>query len=85
MRGIPYSMKQEQSGGPAVHQGLVHGLPVTYNPDDDRFYIHEPGTTDGTNVMARVRDWKNAVQTARRLAAKATTTAPKPMSDGSEP
>jgi hypothetical protein len=51
---------------PLVDQGHVHGLPVSWNPDDDRFYVHKIGTTDGTNVLATFKSWRNAVQFARR-------------------
>jgi len=51
---------------PLVDQGHVHGLPVSWNPDDDRFYVHKIGTTDGTNVLAIFKSWHNAVQFARR-------------------
>lgn len=62
----------------AVDQGVVHHHPVTFNPDDDRFYVHTPGTTDGTNVLGRFKDFRNAVQYARRRAEK---TLPGALSD----
>lgn len=56
------------NGDPYVDQGHVHGLPVSWNPDDDRFYVHKIGTTDGTNVLGTFSSWRNAVQFARRKA-----------------
>jgi hypothetical protein len=64
-----YSVKRDPDGQPAINQGEVHGHPVTFNPDDGRFYIHAPGTTDGTNVLSAQREFRNAVQFARRQAA----------------
>ena len=68
--GITYRMKRGPDGEPAVDQGLVHGLPCTYNPDDGRFYLHAPGTSDGTNALTAYSDWRNLVQGARRLGPK---------------
>ena len=61
-------VKRHPGGEPCVHQGIVHGHPATYNPDDGGFYIHEPGTVDGTEVLGTLKDWRNAVQFARRRA-----------------
>ena len=62
-----HRVRKDANGVPCVDQGEIHGFPVTYNPDDDRFYIHEPGTTDGTNVIVARQDWRNIVQCARKL------------------
>jgi hypothetical protein len=67
-RGTGHRLKTGPDGEPAIDQGLVHGLPCTFNPDDGRFYVHAPGTTDGTNVLGTFKDWRNAVQFARRSA-----------------
>ena len=61
-----YRLKRHPGNEICVDQGIVHGHPASYNPDDDRFYIHEPGVTDGTGVLGTFRDWRNAVQFARR-------------------
>ena len=63
---IRYYRKRHANGLIAVDQGIVHNHPVSYNPDDGKFYIHEPGVTDGTGVLATFKDWRNAVQFARR-------------------
>lgn len=59
-------LKLGASGDPLVDQGLVHGMPASWNPDDNRFYIHARGTVDGTNVLGTFSLWRNAVQFARR-------------------
>ena len=63
---INYYKKRHPNGLICVNQGIVHGHPASYNPDDGKFYIHEPGSTDGTGVLATFKDWRNAVQFARR-------------------
>jgi len=68
MRSIAYYMRRDGNGEPAVDQSIVHGFPVTFNPDDGQFYVHARGTDDGTNVLVTRRDWRNIVQCARRLA-----------------
>jgi len=68
MRAIPHHMRTDAQGQPAVDQGTVYGFPVTFNPDTNYFYVHAPGTDDGTNVLLARRDWRNLVQSARRLA-----------------
>ena len=45
---------------PAVDQGMIHGLRVTWNPDDGRFYVEGP---DGVHTFDL---WRNAVQYCRR-------------------
>lgn len=62
-----FPCKRGANGEPLVDQGHVHGLPVSWNPDDDRFYVHKIGTTDGTNVLGTFSAWRNAVQYARRV------------------
>lgn len=55
---------------PAVDQGLVHGLPATWNPDDSRFYLHKIGNTDGASVLGTFKNWGNAVHFAKRKTAE---------------
>lgn len=50
-----------EGGEPAVTQPTVNGHPMSWNPDDGRFYVHG---ADG-EVMATFRDWRNAVRFAR--------------------
>ena len=71
MNPTRYSVKRMPCGEPDIDQGLVHGFPVTFNPDDQRFYLHAPGTTDGTNVLSTKREFRNIVQEARRRAGAA--------------
>ncbi len=67
--GATHHVKRLPSGEPDVDQGLVHGFQCTYNPDDGKFYLHEPGTEDGAGVWATRTDWRNIVQVARQRAA----------------
>ena len=46
---------------PAIDQGLRHGWPVSWNPDDGRYHV---AREDGTSV-ATFKDWRNTVQYAR--------------------
>ena len=62
-----YYRKRDSDGLLCIKQGIVHGYPVTYNPDVGRFYVHKINTTNGTNVLATFKDWRNAVQFARNL------------------
>jgi hypothetical protein len=56
---IRYSIQREPDGSIAVHQGLVHGWEVSFNPDDDKFYIHSPLPDNPT--VAKRKDWDNVV------------------------
>lgn len=66
---------------PAVSHGEHHGRLITYNPDDERFYVHalgegriDPEDSGGMGVIGtyaadplhRQRGWINALQCARR-------------------
>ena len=44
-----------------VDQGIVHGWQVSWNPDDDRFYVER---ADGT-AAATFKAFRNAVQYCR--------------------
>lgn len=57
--------KRLPSGRFEVDQGEVNGYPISFNPDDQRFYVHEKGTTDGTATLATFKEVRNAVQYAR--------------------
>lgn len=57
--GIPGS--PFEWGGVAVDQGLVHGWSISYNPDDDRFYVERK---DGI-AAATFKRWSNAVSWAK--------------------
>jgi hypothetical protein len=83
-RGTTYAVRGYKHGGkPGIHprarksaggtyeidQGDVYGFPVTYNPDNDRFYLHSGGVQDGTGVLgtwaANDRGWANLIQFVR--------------------
>lgn len=50
----------------AVDQAVINGKPLTWNPDDGRFYVHAPETVNGTNVLGTFKEFRNAVYFARR-------------------
>lgn len=52
-----------EDGSIRVDQGVINGWYMSYNPDDNRFYVSEhPDSTD-----AKVfRLWRNAMQYARK-------------------
>lgn len=68
MRAASHPVRRNARGEPTVDQGTVHGFPVTYNPDTNRYCVHAIGATDGTGVLKDFSDLRNAVQFARRLA-----------------
>ena len=48
----------------AVEQGRAYGYTLSYNPDDDKFYVYD--VVDGEEVVVATRRAKsNAVQFAR--------------------
>jgi len=49
---------------PEVNQGTINGWHLSWNPDDNRFYVSE--NEGGSLVKATFKDWKNAVQYARK-------------------
>lgn len=66
---------------PTVDQGEHYGRLITYNPDDERFYVHAPGEgktapedsggggvigTYAADPVHRTRGWNNALECARR-------------------
>lgn len=67
-RGFHPSPARDAAGF-AVEQPEVFGFPVTYNPDDERFYLHAVGALDGSRVLgtfAGPRAWANLIQFAKR-------------------
>lgn len=68
-----YYLKRLPTGEPEVDQGTVHGFPVSYNPDDEKFYILQPDVAElnDAEVLGRFKGWRNAVQFARTLRRKA--------------
>ena len=65
-----FIVRKTANGEYAVDQGDMYGFSVSYNPDDDRFYLHGPDGQDGSHVIARYesksRGWANLLQFARR-------------------
>lgn len=60
----PHRKNLLPDGSPAVDQGVCNGWPISYNPDDDRYYVHWPD--EDQNTRARFKDFSNAVQFCRR-------------------
>lgn len=48
---------------PAVNQGVECGWYMSWNPDDNRFYVSPHADSTEARVF---KDWRNAVQYARR-------------------
>lgn len=61
-------LKKVAPGVPAIKQGIVAGHPISWNPDDARFYVHATGVMDGTEVLGTFVELRNANQFARKLA-----------------
>ena len=47
---------------PCVDQGIVNGWNMSYNPDDNRFYVSP--NEDSTDART-FKEWRNAVRYAR--------------------
>jgi hypothetical protein len=58
-----YRPTTHENGLLAVDQGEIHGWPVSFNPDDDRFYVHEKN--QDADTRATFKDYRNAVQYCR--------------------
>ena len=66
MEAKRFKCKRDTFLFPYIDQGLVHGLPVTWNPDDEKFHVHATGIEDGTQVLGRFTSWNNTVAFAQR-------------------
>lgn len=54
------ALKRTSSGEPEIVQGIIYGLFVTWNPDDDRYYACK--ADDETIVHGIFKDWRNLIQ-----------------------
>ena len=66
-----YPLQRHTNGEPKDQE--VHGLHVTWNPDDNRFYVHGGSDTNVINDMAVLgtfKDWRNVVTYCRRKSQK---------------
>ena len=72
-------VQRTSDGGLAVDQGVHHGLAISWNPDDDRFYVEAPEEEAGCRGIALAtfaaagaggpeKGLQNAIQFARRKA-----------------
>lgn len=72
-----FSNNRPNAQGWAVTQPDILGFPVSYNPDDHCFYLHD-ATEDGRHggdVLARLdsnknKAWANLIERARSIRAK---------------
>ena len=53
--------RRDARGEPLVDQGILNGFSLSWNPDDDRYYIQR-----GEDTVAAFRHWRNATTYARR-------------------
>jgi hypothetical protein len=60
---LQHRMKRLSNNEPDVDQGFLNGFWLSYNPDDELFYV-EDGSEQTTR--ARFKHFRNAVQFARR-------------------
>lgn len=58
-----FPCKLDSVGVPVVNQGDVHGWAVSWNPDDNRFYVHAPDEDSTTRAV--FKDWRNVIQYCR--------------------
>jgi hypothetical protein len=52
----------------AVEQGEAYGFIISWNPDDNRFYLHAKDKDQ--TVLSTMKEFKNIVQKARKLSLK---------------
>lgn len=71
-----HPIQVDEHGKPLIDQGEHYGYKFTYNPDDDRFCVHELNEgrkfeedAGGGGILAtfdvKSRGWANAIQFAR--------------------
>ena len=61
MKRPKHYWRNPATGEPFVNQPDENGHPMSWNPDDNRWYVHN---TDG-DVIATFADRRNAIQYAR--------------------
>ena len=54
------------SGAIDVRQPMVNGYDISYNPDDDRWYVARIVRGDELEFLANFAERRNAVQYAKR-------------------
>lgn len=68
-RTIPFEMNGNE---PAVDQETINGWPISWNPDDNRFYVEIPEEVAGARGVAAamfnsaLKGWHNTLYWARR-------------------
>lgn len=63
-------------GGPRgdmvqVKQGTLNGHEISFNPDDSRYYVHDPADPEGTDVLDTFAEYDDALIYAARRGAPA--------------
>lgn len=56
---------------PAIYQGKINGWMITWNPDDNRFYVERADHTPGATYAGNERGLQNARQFAKNHDARA--------------
>lgn len=62
-RNAHHRLHKLRDGIVAIDQGMEKGFYLSYNPDDERYYVCE--NDDGVNPRASFKRFANAVQWAR--------------------
>ena len=60
-RNPSHKLQRISNGEPDVDQGCINGYELSFNPDDNRFYVTD---SDGGTV-ATFKEFRNAVQWSR--------------------
>ncbi len=50
---------------PMIDQGIINGWNMSWNPDDNRYYVARIVRGDELEFVANYNAWRNAVQYAR--------------------
>ncbi len=61
--GVAHFCRIYADGEPEVEQGKHHGFILSWNPDDNRYYVHAPD--EDKTVCATFKRWTNAVRWAK--------------------
>ena len=51
---------------PMIDQGIINGWNMSWNPDDNRYYVARTVRGDELEFVASYNAWRNAVQYARK-------------------
>jgi hypothetical protein len=65
MNHKPIRIKYTSRGLIAVMQCAVHRATITYNPDDERFYVDDSNDNTRATFAGNAKGFQNAIQYAR--------------------